>query len=58
MFIISGYVRDYSESYRICLHSMNILILILFINWGVEFIFITIRKRNKLNDRSASYTIE
>ncbi|KAK0091866.1 hypothetical protein PV326_002598, partial [Microctonus aethiopoides] len=53
-----GYVRDYSESYRICLHSMNILILILFINWGVEFIFTAIRKRNKLNNRSASYTIE
>ncbi|XP_015114503.1 monocarboxylate transporter 12 [Diachasma alloeum] len=41
-----GYVRDYSGSYRICLHAMSSIILICFITWGIEFFLKAIRKKS------------
>ncbi|CAL1675700.1 unnamed protein product [Lasius platythorax] len=40
-----GYVRDVSDSYKICIHIMTAIILVTFIMWSVEFLYIAFRKR-------------
>ncbi|XP_034952019.1 monocarboxylate transporter 1 [Chelonus insularis] len=42
-----GFVRDYSGSYRICLHAMSGLIFICFISWSVEFLWIKLHEKRK-----------
>ncbi|XP_070514174.1 monocarboxylate transporter 2-like isoform X2 [Cardiocondyla obscurior] len=34
-----GYIRDVSNSYKICIHVMTAMILTTFIIWSIEFIF-------------------
>ncbi|KAH0557790.1 monocarboxylate transporter 12 [Cotesia glomerata] len=42
---IVGYIRDYSGSYRICLHAMNFLVVICFISWSLEFGWAAVKSR-------------
>ncbi|XP_053598138.1 monocarboxylate transporter 12, partial [Microplitis demolitor] len=49
---IVGYIRDYSGSYRICLHSMNSLIVVCFINWGIEFAWEAIKSRRTNQEKN------
>ncbi|XP_071558484.1 uncharacterized protein [Temnothorax nylanderi] len=34
-----GYIRDVSDSYKICIHVMTGMILTTFIVWGIEFLY-------------------
>ncbi|KAL6440489.1 hypothetical protein ACFW04_003188 [Cataglyphis niger] len=40
-----GYIRDVSGSYKICIHIMTAIILITFIMWSIEFLYIVFCKR-------------
>nr|XP_012228858.1 PREDICTED: uncharacterized protein LOC105675931 [Linepithema humile] len=40
-----GYVRDVTNNYRICIHIMTVMILVTFVLWSIEFIYIAFRKR-------------
>ncbi|KAI4494860.1 hypothetical protein M0804_001061 [Polistes exclamans] len=44
-YIDTGYIRDYTQSYRICIHVMTSLIILTFISWTIEFSYFGIRKR-------------
>ncbi|XP_011313909.1 monocarboxylate transporter 12 [Fopius arisanus] len=55
-----GYVRDYSGSYRICLHAMSCLILVCFITWSIEFFLKAIRRKkpSKLLEETSSVQLK
>lgn len=40
-----GYIRDVSDSYKICIHIMTAIILVTFVMWSMEFLYNIFRKR-------------
>ncbi|KAK2585107.1 hypothetical protein KPH14_008618 [Odynerus spinipes] len=54
-----GYIRDYTQSYRICIHVMTTLIIVTFITWTAEFSYFGFRKRRRaLMEDKLKTTIE
>lgn len=45
IFSSKGYIRDVSKSYKICIHIMTVIILVTFIMWSIEFLYIAFCKR-------------
>ncbi|XP_043267637.1 uncharacterized protein [Venturia canescens] len=44
-----GFVRDYSGSYRLCIHASTALITLTFISWTIEFSWKAIRQKKNRN---------
>ncbi|XP_046748581.1 monocarboxylate transporter 2-like [Diprion similis] len=42
---VLGHIRDWTGSYRICIHSMTVSIMLCTTSWGIEFAVKEIRKR-------------
>ncbi|GAB1869161.1 Monocarboxylate transporter 12 [Camponotus japonicus] len=40
-----GYIRDVSDSYKICIHIMTAIILVTFVMWSMEFLYNVFHKR-------------
>lgn len=42
-----GYIRDYTQSYRMCIHVMTCLIVVAFLAWSAEFSYFGLRNKRR-----------
>lgn len=58
-FSFTGYIRDASKSYAICIHVMTLIISTMFVTWSIEFICKIFRKgKSNLNKKTQDVSME
>ncbi|KAI5634330.1 hypothetical protein NE865_12944 [Phthorimaea operculella] len=40
-----GFVRDYTDSYSMCIHVQNAMIMSCVLVWGIEYVYVFTRRR-------------
>lgn len=47
-----GFIRDYSNSYKICIHAMTGMVMITFVTWGIEYFWNALYSKKHIVDGS------